>query len=58
MGGDNFIMSYVQACTAGKLTFSECGPVWQFTVIAVMLAVAIMFLIFLIMGAQGQSAKK
>lgn len=57
MGGDHFIMSYVQACTAGKLAFSECGPVWQFTVIAVLLAVAIMFLLFLVMGPQGRSAK-
>ncbi len=57
MGGDHFIMSYVQACTAGKLAFSECGPVWQFAVIALLLAVAITFLILLVMGPQGRSAK-
>ena len=57
MGGDHFIMSDVQACTAGKLAFSECGPVWQFSVIAVLLTLAITFLIFLVIGPQGRSAK-
>lgn len=57
MGSDNFIMSYVTACTTGKLTFTDCGPVWQFTVIAMLLAVAIMFLLFVVLSPQRQSAK-
>lgn len=57
MGGDHFIMNYVQACTAGKLTFSDCGPVWQFAVIAVLLTLAITFLIFLVMAPQERSTK-
>lgn len=57
MGDNHFIMSYVQACTAGNLAFSECGPVWQFAVIAVLLTLAITFLLFLVMGPQGRSAE-
>ncbi|HKA38558.1 MAG TPA: hypothetical protein VKD25_02210 [Burkholderiales bacterium] len=41
MGGQNFIVSYIQACTSGKLPFSECGPIWQLFVIAAFLVAAI-----------------
>lgn len=57
MGNNLFIMSYVQACAAGNLAFSECSPVWQFAVIAALLTMAIAFLLFLVMGPQGRSAK-
>lgn len=57
MGSENFILTYVQACTGGKLPFSDCGPIWQLGVIAALLAAAIMFLILLRMRPQGQSAQ-
>jgi H+/Cl- antiporter ClcA len=47
MGGQNFIVSYVQACTSGKLPFSECGPIWQLFVIAAFLVAAIAVLLVL-----------
>lgn len=41
MGGQNFIMNYIQACTSGRLPFSECGPIWQLFVIAAFLVAAV-----------------
>jgi hypothetical protein len=57
MDSQNFILTYAQACTGGKLTLSECGPVWQFGVIAVLLASAIAVLIVLRMRTYAQSMK-
>lgn len=53
MGSENFVLTYVQACTGGKLPFSDCGPIWQLGVIAALLAAAVLFLILLRMRAQG-----
>lgn len=41
MGSQNFIVNYIQACTSGKLPFSECGPIWQLFVIGAFLVAAI-----------------
>lgn len=57
MGSQNFILTYAQACSSGKLALSECGPVWQFGVIAVLLMSAITILIVLRMRAYAQSAR-
>jgi maltodextrin utilization protein YvdJ len=47
MGTQNFIVSYIQACTGGKLPFSECGPIWQMFVILAFLVAAIAVLLVL-----------
>lgn len=47
MGSENFVVSYARACGSGSLPFSECGPVWQFGVIAVLLVAAITFFVML-----------
>lgn len=57
MGSQNFILTYAQACSSGKLALSDCGPVWQCGVIAVLLVSAIAFLIVLRMRAYGQTAQ-
>jgi len=55
MGGENFILSYVQSCIGGNVAFSDCGPVWQLGVIAALLVAAFMILILLVTGSQEQS---
>lgn len=45
MGIQDFILVYVQSCTGGELPLDECGPLWQFGIIAVLLASAIATLI-------------
>lgn len=57
MVAQNFILIYMLACASGKLALSECGPVWQFGVIAVLLASAITVLIVLRMRAYTQTAR-
>jgi len=58
MGSENFVLAYVQACTGGKLSLSDCGPIWQLGVIAALLVAAILFLILLrVRPHQGQSAQ-
>jgi len=47
MGGQNFILAYVNSCASGKLAMSECGPVWQLLIIIVFLLVAIVALVVL-----------
>jgi maltodextrin utilization protein YvdJ len=47
MGAQNFIINYIQACTSGKLPFSECGPIWQMFVILAFLVAAIAVLLVL-----------
>ena len=46
---NNFILSYVQSCASGKLPLTECGPVWQFGVIALLLLCAILVLLALLL---------
>lgn len=57
MGTQDFIVVYVQACTGGKLPLSECGPVWQLGVIAVLMVSAIAVLMALRMRAYATSAQ-
>jgi hypothetical protein len=54
MGSQDFLVTYVQACSNGKLALSECGPVWQIGIIAVLLASAIAVLIVLRLRAYAQ----
>jgi maltodextrin utilization protein YvdJ len=55
MGGQNFIISYVQACTGGKLPFSECGPIWQMFLILAFLVAAIAVLLVLRMRPRARA---
>jgi hypothetical protein len=55
MGGQNFIVSYIHACTSGKLPFSECGPIWQLFVIAAFLVAAIAVLLVLRMRPRAHA---
>jgi hypothetical protein len=45
MGSGKFVVTYLQACTSGNLPLSECGPVWQLGIIAVLVVSAIIVLI-------------
>jgi len=47
MNDVNMVATYVQSCTGGKLALSDCGPVWQLGIIAVLLLSAITALIVL-----------
>jgi hypothetical protein len=55
MGGQNFIVGYIQACTSGKLPFSECGPIWQLFVIAAFLVAAVAALLVLRMRPRAHT---
>jgi hypothetical protein len=54
MSDQSFVLAYVQACTGGKLPFSECGPMWHLLVIAVFLALAVLTLLVLRIRARAQ----
>ena len=41
MNNENFVISYVQACSSNQLPVGDCGPVWQLGIIAVLLIMAI-----------------
>lgn len=47
MGDRGIIIEFVSACTGGGLGVSECGPVWQLSVIAAFLVVALAVLVIL-----------
>ena len=47
MDNHNFILTYVQACTSGKLAFSECGPMWYLIAITWFLLLALVVLVAL-----------
>lgn len=55
MSDQNFIVSYIQACTGGKLPFSECGPVWQLFVITAFLVAAVAVLLVLRMRPRARA---
>jgi hypothetical protein len=44
MNTSNFILSYVQSCASGRLALSDCGPIWQMGIIAVLLLAAVITL--------------
>ncbi|HSB48110.1 MAG TPA: hypothetical protein VLD15_01200 [Burkholderiales bacterium] len=47
MGDRGIIIEFVSSCTAGGLGMSDCGPVWQLSVIAAFLVVAVTVLVVL-----------
>jgi hypothetical protein len=47
VGDRGIIIDYVQSCTAGALGMSDCGPVWQLSVIAGFLVLAVAALVVL-----------
>lgn len=47
MGDTQFVVSYVQACTGGKLPAAECSPMWQLLAIVALLLLAITILVAL-----------
>ena len=47
MGDRGIIIEFVSFCTAGGLSISDCGPVWQLSVIAALLVVAVTALVIL-----------
>jgi hypothetical protein len=57
MGSSEFVVNYVQACTIGNLPLSECGPVWQLGIIAVLLVSAFMALIAVRVSSNARSAQ-
>lgn len=57
MSTSNFILSYIQSCASGKLGISECGPIWQMTVIAVFLLIAIATLLVLRLRSSSEPEK-
>jgi hypothetical protein len=56
MSGQSFVLTYLQACTSGKLPFSECGPVWQLAVIAMFLVLAVAALLVLRVRGRAQAS--
>ena len=52
MNDGNFVLSYVQECATGKVGFNDCGPVWQFGVIAFALVATIILLLALMTPAK------
>jgi hypothetical protein len=52
MNNTDFIVTYVQTCASGKLGVSDCGPVWQLSVIAALLLIAIVTLLVLRLRAR------
>lgn len=57
MGTQNFILMYLQSCASGKLGISECGPIWQMTIIAVFLLVAVATLLILRLRSRTEPEK-
>jgi hypothetical protein len=57
MNNTDFIVTYVQTCASGKLGVSDCGPVWQLSVIAALLLIAIVTLLVLRLRARFVSAE-
>ena len=57
MGGLDFLVTYVEACSRGMLASSECGPAWQFGAIGVLLVSAITVLIVMRIRAYVHSAR-
>ena len=43
----SFIALYLRDCASGAITIGECGPVWELTVIALLLLAAILALVYL-----------
>lgn len=57
MNDSNFVLSYVRECASGKVAFNDCGPVWQFGVIAFALVATIILLLALMTPAKPATVK-
>ncbi len=57
MGSEHFVITYIQACTSGKLALSECGPIWQLGIIAALLVTALLVLTLLRMRTHSRPAE-
>ncbi len=57
MNNTDFIVTYVQTCASGKLGVSDCRPVWQLSVIAALLLIAIVTLLVLRLRAHALAEK-
>lgn len=55
MNQENFIVSYVHACSSNRLPIADCGPVWQLSIIAALLVMAVATLV--ILGFRNGSAR-
>ena len=47
MDTPSFIAWYIRGCASGAIKIGECGPVWQLTIIALLLLAAIVALVFM-----------
>jgi len=54
MTSGNLVLNYVASCTSGKLGLSDCGPIWQLGVIAVLLVVMVLALLALRLRARAE----
>jgi hypothetical protein len=57
MGTQNLIVSYIQSCTSGRLSLSDCGPIWQLGVIAALLLIAVVALLVMRVRAHSEPEK-
>jgi len=57
MGTQNLILSYIQACTSGRLGMSDCGPIWQLGVIAALLLIAVIALLAMRFRSRAEPQK-
>jgi len=55
MSDQDFVLTFVKACTSGKLAFSECGPMWHLFIIAALLVLAVAALLVLRFRHRAQS---
>jgi hypothetical protein len=58
MGEQHFIISYMRACASHALPGAECGPVWQLSIIAALVALAVMALIVLRLRGGSSTAAR
>ena len=52
MNTTGLVMELVDACASGRLRVSDCGPVWQMGVIAVLLVIMVATLVVLRLHAR------
>lgn len=57
MNSADFILTYVQMCSSGKLGVSDCGPVWQLSMIGALLLIAIVTLLVLRLRSRVLAAR-
>jgi len=52
MNDFEFIWDYLSHCAGGSLALSECAPVWQLAVIALLLGIAVTALVVIRLRAR------